>query len=103
MNCRYYTSYPNCSCDSPGVSCVMMRSTANPAGLLSLEHPMFRQGQIERDEIHTLRAENERLAAACRDVLQQRDDARRQRDEARAKVSELAVKLNEARRQHDEV
>ena len=92
MNCRYYTSYPNCTCDSPSVSCVMMQSTANPAGLLSLAHPMFRQGQLERDELHTLRAENERLAAACRDLV-------RQRDEARAKVSELAVKLNEARSQ----
>ena len=92
MNCRYYTSYPNCTCDSPSVSCVMMQSTANPAGLLSLAHPMFRQGQLERDELHTLRAENERLAAACRDL-------ERQRDEARAKVSELAVKLNEARSQ----
>ena len=47
---------------------------------------------ILTDELHTLRAENERLAAACRDLV-------RQRDEARAKVSELAVKLNEARSQ----
>ncbi len=43
------------------------------------------------EELHTLRAENERLAAACREF-------ERQRDEARAKVSELAVNLNEARR-----
>ena len=49
-----------------------------------------------REELHTLRAENERLAAACR-------EKDRQLAEARAKVSELAVKLNEARRQHDEV
>lgn len=32
--CRHFPNYPNCSCDS--VSCVMLRSTANPAGLESL-------------------------------------------------------------------
>ncbi len=32
--CRHFPQYPNCTCDS--VLCVMMRSTANPAGLESL-------------------------------------------------------------------
>ena len=42
------------------------------------------------DELHTLRAENERLAAACREFERKFGDAG-------AKVSELAVTLNEAR------
>ena len=54
----------------------------------------FASAPMLTDELPTLRAENERLAAACRDLT-------RQRDEARAKVSELAVKLGEARRQND--
>ena len=51
---------------------------------------------ILMEEIHTLRAENERLAAACRELERKLNDAR-------AKISELAVKLGEARRQHDGV
>ena len=41
-------------------------------------------------EVITLRAENERLATACREL-------ERKLNEAGAKVSELAVKLGEAR------
>ena len=47
------------------------------------------------DDIRTLRADNEHLAAACQ-VLE------RKLNDARTKVSELAVKLGEARRERDE-
>ncbi len=33
-HCRHFPNYPNCSCDP--VSCVMLRSPANPAGLESM-------------------------------------------------------------------
>lgn len=33
-SCRHFPDYPNCTCDP--VSCVMLRSTANPAGLESI-------------------------------------------------------------------
>lgn len=44
--CRHYPDYPNCTCDP--VSCVMLRSTANPAGLESLTGGTLGGGSIDR-------------------------------------------------------
>ena len=85
MNCRHYPQYPHCTCDS--VSCVMLRSTANPAGLESLAPSLFGDPMV-RDELRTLRAENERLAAACR-------DARALATDHAIELSKAVLKLNE--------
>ncbi len=73
MNCRHYPSYPNCSCDI--VSCVLMRSTANPAGLESFG------GLVGDENLQDARAKVSELAIKL--------------NEANAKIERLRLALGE--------